>query len=173
MTRLLTQSRAAQAAASSHQHSLCRHRPESAAVINGGLPVVGEDEQGPGTEFPMTIGKSPASSPNVEARPAVDEDLAQVDFHLLARQSDDPFDEPKVGYQRMDKDGDRSSGRDVANAGATDAIAVGQGRLHRAIDDEESRHARIEYVRTMAGQLARFWEKEVSGWVCSHRSDGF
>jgi hypothetical protein len=44
MTQSSTQSRAAQAAASSHQHSLCGHRAKSAAVVNRGLPVVGEDE---------------------------------------------------------------------------------------------------------------------------------
>ena len=61
----------------------------------------------------------------------------------------------------MDKDGDRPSVRDAAEAGAPDAVAVDQGWLHRAIHSDESRHERIEYVRpTVAGQLARFWDKE-------------
>src|SRR5687768_4215941 len=61
----------------------------------------------------------------------------------------------------MDKDGDRPSVGDTAEASAPDTVAVEQGWLHRAIGYDESRHERIEYVRpTVARQLARFWAKE-------------
>ena len=46
----------------------------------------------------MAIGKSLAFPPSVDAGAAVDKDPAEIEIHLFARQTDDSFDEPEVGY---------------------------------------------------------------------------
>ena len=46
----------------------------------------------------MAIGKSLAVPPSVDAEAAVDKDPAEIEIHLFARQTEDSFDEPEVGY---------------------------------------------------------------------------
>ncbi|HJU51075.1 MAG TPA: hypothetical protein VJ815_01960 [Acidimicrobiia bacterium] len=96
-------------------------------------------------------------TPEVETRTAVDEEFSEVEIDALSWQTDDSFDEPKVGYEGVDKDGDRPSGWDAMEASTPEAIAVDKGWFHRAIGDDESRHGAIEYVRGPGTvQLARF-----------------
>ncbi|HKZ20708.1 MAG TPA: hypothetical protein VJQ57_11410 [Acidimicrobiia bacterium] len=132
------------------------HRTKAAAVVDGGRSIVGENESGFLVDKPSTFGEGRASAPKVETGLAIDQELAEVEIDLLAGQTDDSFDEPKLGYERVDKDGDRPSGWDAMEASTPEAIAVDKGWFHRAIGYDESRHGAIEYVRLPgAVQLAR------------------
>jgi hypothetical protein len=46
----------------------------------------------------MAIGKSLAVPPSIDAGAAVNKDPAEIEIHLFARQTEDSFDEPEVGY---------------------------------------------------------------------------
>jgi hypothetical protein len=46
----------------------------------------------------MALGKSLAVPPSVNVGAAVDQDPAEIEIHLFARQTEDSFDEPEVGY---------------------------------------------------------------------------
>jgi hypothetical protein len=132
------------------------HRTKASAVVDGGRTIVGENENSRPVDQPPTFREGLAPAPEVEAGTAVDEEGSEVEFDLLTRQADDSFDEPEVGYEGVDKDGDRPSGWDAMEASTPEAIAVDQGWFHRAIGYDESRHGAIEYVRLPgAVQLAR------------------
>ena len=156
MIRSSTLCPAAPVAASSDQHPLGWHRTKAAAVVDGDRSIVGENENGSLVDMPSTFGEGRAPAPKVETGSAIDQEFAEVEIDLLAGQTDDSFDEPKLGYERVDKDGDRPSGWDAMEASTPEAIAVDKGWFHRAIGYEESRHGAIEYVRPLgAVQLAR------------------
>lgn len=156
MMRSSTPCPAAPAAASSDQHPFYRHRAEAAAVVDCDRPIVGEDEGVFRTDKPATFRKRLATPPDVEPGPAVDEEFSEVEIDALSGQADDSFDEPELGYERVDKDCDRPSGWDAMEASTPEAIAVDQGWFHRVIGYDESRHGAIEYVRLPgAVQLAR------------------